>query len=43
VEREVPSAANHVRVVTHASQPERLLREPIRIVSPDGSAGRMYR
>ena len=32
-----------VRIVTHNSKPERLQREPIRIVSPDGSAGRMYR
>jgi hypothetical protein len=32
-----------VKTVTHISKPERLQREPIRIVSPDGSAGRMYR
>jgi hypothetical protein len=42
-EREFQSRREQVRVVTHASQPERLQRAPIRIVSPDGSAGRMYR
>ena len=32
-----------VKVITHTSRPERLQRAPLRIVSPDGSAGRMYR
>lgn len=42
-EREFQPRREQVRIVTHNSKPERLQREPIRIVSPDGSAGRMYR
>jgi hypothetical protein len=46
VERVTPIAADsapRVTTVKHISQPERLERAPIRIVSPDGRAGRMYR
>jgi hypothetical protein len=43
VEPQLNPRREQLRIVTHTSRPERLRREPIRIVSPDGSAGRMYR
>jgi hypothetical protein len=42
-DRNFRATASRVQIKTHTSQPERLERKPIYIVSPDGSAGRMYR